>query len=272
METKQMNKTLLAMLVGSAFTGDGQEVALGLDGETKTGPEAKAGTDSVKAELSYFNTGKERATALIKLDEKRRGSEVTIKQDLAQILKSPQDSWKTYHEGFKSVLDDLRKADKPCMTVAVLSSNISRVLTAAKTQHSAVTKLVEDPKVSWKALLKQLPKTSNRGVQSTTSASVTTPDAVDVTQETNVGTLLQVGAGAFERMKAIGDKAAGTSGAFASYVGKNMGEMLEVVQADFKRIYDEHHNNGVVIDANKFMIALELREAVREPAAERKAA
>lgn len=247
--------------------------ASGLDGQPKEGPKEKAGKDEVQAKLSFHDLGVKRAKEFGKLDDRRNEGTTTIRQDLIAIIKTPQEAWESYTSGMKDVLDERKKAGQATATLGVLRSQCSRVLNAAKKQHSMVTKGLEDTKITWQAFLKSLPKRSNAGApQQVPAASAVTPgDGINVTTETNVGTLVQVIHQASERLAKIGKE---KDAPFAHYVGSNMVTLLKDVQTDFAGIQAKYMGaGGVITDKAAFMKELGLVETpAAQPAAERKVA
>ena len=244
-----------------------QEKALNMQGNTVAGPKEKAGNDSVKAELSYFTLGVQRATEVSKTDERLFVGKNTVRQDLIAIIKSPQEAWKSYTDGFKAVLDARKKEDKPTMSLSVLRSNISRVLNAAKGQPVTVAEKLADTTIRWEKLLKSLPKAQpTMGRPAEIATETVAPGAVNPETETNVGTLLQVINTAAKRLVTIGKE---KHAPFAEYIGSNVLETVTMAQADYQKAFAKHQEQGHLTDTGKTAIRVELglAETVAQPVA-----
>ena len=242
---------------------EAQEKVIDANGEPVQGPQEKQGSDSVQAKLSWQHLGTERAREVVRVDERLAQGKNTVRQDLIEILKSPQDSWGSYTEGFKAVLDERKKAGEPTVALGVLRSQISRVLNAGKKHHSMVVGKLADTKIRWEVLLKSLPKTSTKG-RPATAETTSTGDGINVDTETNVGTLVQVLHGACKRLITIGKE---KDAMFAQYVGQNTLDMLETAQADYQAIFAKHNVGGIIKDKAAFLKELGFStESVEVPA------
>lgn len=151
--------------------------------------------DAVKADLSWFNAGAEMAGHFTRVDDGKAQGLPILRDTVLSVLQSPPDSWESFKEGFKSVQVTREKANKPCDTIKVVRSQIARIFSAAKTQHSKVIQVLQDKEhfSNWKSVVKNMPKQGNAGVKSKTpSVSETDPGNVSIDEERNVGTLIQV--------------------------------------------------------------------------------
>ena len=239
-----------------------QEKAIDAAGEPVQGPQEKAGKDEVKAELSFFNLGVEHAKQATASDEKLSSTRTTVREALAVILKAPQDSWPSYRDGFKEVLDARKKEGKPTMALAVLRSQISRILNAAKKQHNIVLAKVEDTKVRWEVLLKSLPKTDGKGRPEAEVAEPVT--GISPETETNVGTLIQVIDQCAHRLVKIGRE---KDAPFAQYIGMNILEGMKLAKEEFQQVYSEYNTGGIVKDKAGLMHKLGLADRTPQAAA-----
>jgi hypothetical protein len=231
--------------------GQAQEKPI-VNGEPKSGPDEKKGKDEIEAGRQYLSLGVQRARDFTKIDEGVLKSKTNIRQDLLMLFKQPQAVWETYGEGFKMVMDERKKDDKPTATLSVMRSKIGRLVNAAKKNHSLVMSKLGDPKLSFEAVIKAMPRRSGAG-----RPEVTPPLSVDgIDEETNVGTLLQIINGAAQRMVFLGQEKNAT---YALYMGTNVLEFVEIAQNDFQRITAEHSSKqGIITDPDKYLRALSL--------------
>lgn len=235
------------------------EKALDTKGEPVAGPKERAGKDAVPAKLSFHDVGVQHAKACSKADDTLAQNQSIIRPQLLEVLKAPQEAWATYTDGFKTVLDDRKKANLPTASLGVLRSRISRLLNTAKKEHSFVVKQLSDKKLSWMQVVKSMPKKSHAGRPETNTITVD-----GLAGELNVGTLLQICAAAAMQMAKIGKEKAAP---FAHYMGENIVEFIAICEKDFQRITGEHLVGGIIKDQPQYLKALGLIKEERQPAA-----
>ena len=237
-----------------------QEVPV-IEGEPKAGPEAKRGQDAVPAKLSFHDVGVKHAMQCAGHDDRQAGLQGTIRTQLIEILTKPQDSWFSYTDGFKQVLDKRKEDGKPTASLGVLRSQIARVLNAGKRNVSDVTAKLSDSKLRWNVMLKALPKVHETKGAPTQSK---TAEQTAIEAETNVGTLLQVIHAAAARMEAIGRAHTPEPGYVAIYVGREVAEYTKIAMEFAVKTVLENTVGGV-IQREATMKALGLDE--KQPAA-----
>ena len=227
-----------------------------VEGEPVQGPKERAGKDAVPASLSYFNVGVKHAQAISQHDERMLGMQNTIREQISAILKSPQESWFTYPDGFKQVLDKRKEDGKPTAALGVLRSQITRVLNAGKRNLTDVQAKLADTKLRWNVMLKSLPKVHETKGAPTQSK---TAEQTAIEAETNVGTLVQVINAASKRLFNIGMGHRPHVAYYAAYMGQSLVETIKLEQ-DFclKTIGD--NTVGGIIQHEALMRALGLEE------------
>ena len=200
-----------------------------IEGEPVAGPKERAGHDAVPAKLSFHDVGVKHANQCAGHDERMAGLQGTIRTQLVEILGKPQDSWFSYTDGFKVVLDKRKEDGKPTASLGVLRSQITRVLNAGKRNVSDVTAKLSDSKLRWNVMLKALPKvheTKGAPLQSKTA------EQTAIEAETNVGTLVQVIEAASKRLYALGMGHRPKVAYFAAYMGASLVETI-ALERDF---------------------------------------
>ena len=238
-----------------------QEVPV-IEGEPKVGPEAKKGSDAVPAKLSFHDVGVKHAMQCAGHDDRQAGLQGTIRTQLIEILTKPQDSWFSYTDGFKQVLDKRKEDGKPTASLGVLRSQIARVLNAGKRNVSDVSAKLADTKLRWNVMLKALPKVHETKGAPTQSK---TAEQTAIEAETNVGTLVQVIEAASKRLHELGMGHKPQVAYYAAYMGASLIETIKL-ERDFclKAIGD--NTVAGVIQHEALMTALGL-EQPQEPAA-----
>ena len=229
-----------------------------IEGEPVAGPQEKRGQDAVPAKLSFHDAGVKHATQCAGHDERMAGLQGTIRTQLIDILKAPQDSWFTYTDGFKQVLDKRKEDGKPTASLGVLRSQIARVLNAGKRNQSDVIAKLGDSKLRWNVMLKALPKVhETKGAP----AQSKTAEQTAIEAETNVGTLVQVIEAAAKRLHVLGMGHRPHVAYFAAYMGQSLIETMKL-ERDFclKAIGD--NTVAGVIQHDALMKALGLEEPV----------
>ena len=220
-----------------------QEKVIDVTGEPVQGPKERQGKDEVQAKLSFHDLGVTHAKALSRSDELHFIGQSTVRDALIQIIKAPQESWASYTDGFKDVLDERKKAEKPTMALSVMKAQVSRVLNAAKRNPTDVSTKLADSKLRWNIMLKNLPKV-HPGKGAPTHE--TTAEQTAIEAETNVGTLVQMIQAAAKRLEYIGQAHKPQPAYYAWYMGKNMREFFEIAQADCLKIIGDNTVAGII--------------------------
>jgi len=241
-----------------------------VEGEPKAGPNERAGKDAVPAKLSFHDVGVKHAQQVSQTDDRMFGTQNTIREQLKLILEAPQDSWFSYTDGFKQVLDKRKEENRPTAALGVLRSQIARVLNAGKRNKTDVMAKLSDTKLRWNVMLKSLPKvheTKGAPVQSKTA------EQTAIEAETNVGTLVQVIQAAAKRLEAIGKAHTPMPAYYAWFMGKEIREYFTIAQDQCLKAIGDNTVGGIIQHAALMKdLGLMEEKASAQPAAQPAAA